>query len=102
MNAPRDPDLLIRAFLEEGRSELPDRAYDAVRDQIDHTRQRAVVGAWREPQMTNFAKVAIAAAAVLVVAVIGILLLPGFGGGLGGPGPTTTPSPTSAQTAAIL
>ncbi len=88
MTAPRDPDLLIRAFLEEGRSELPDRTYDAVRDQIDHTRQRVVIGPWREPSMSNTTRLAIAAAAVVVVAVIGIQLLPGFGGGVGGPGPT--------------
>ena len=31
MTAPRDPDRLIRAFLDEGPTELPDRAYDAVR-----------------------------------------------------------------------
>ena len=84
MTAPRDPDQLIRAFLDEGRTELPDRAYDAVRDQIDRTRQRVVIGPWRESDMNTYAKVALAAAAVLVVAVIGINLLPGGSGGVGG------------------
>jgi hypothetical protein len=107
MTAPRDPDLLIRAFLDEGRAELPDRAYDAVRDRIDQTRQRVVIGPWRESQMSNFAKIAIAAAAVIAVVVSGINLIPGrSGGGIGGPGaapsltpaPTPTPSPTPAST----
>lgn len=74
MTAPRDPDQLIHAFLDEGRTELPDRAYDAVRDHIDHPRQRVVIGPWRESDMNTYAKLALAAAAVLVVAVIGTKL----------------------------
>ncbi len=92
MTAPRDPDQLIRAFLDEGRTELPDRAYDAVRGQIDRTRQRAVIGPWRESDMNTYAKLALAAAAVLVVAVIGINLLPGGRGGVGG-SPAASPTP---------
>ena len=38
MNAPRDTDELINAFLDEGLTELPDRAFDAVRGEIhQHT-----------------------------------------------------------------
>jgi hypothetical protein len=44
MNVSHDPNRLIREFLDEGVSELPDRAYDAVRSHIDHTRQRVVIG----------------------------------------------------------
>ena len=69
MTAPRDPDRRIRAFLDEGPEELPDRAYDAVRASIDQTRQRAVIGPWREPDMSTIARLG-AAAAVLVVAVM--------------------------------
>ena len=47
MTAPRDPDRLIRAFIDEGMTELPDRAYDAVRSHIDQTHQRVVIGPWR-------------------------------------------------------
>jgi hypothetical protein len=99
MTARRDHDLLIRAFLDEGQTELPDRAYNAVRAEIDQTRQRVVIGPWREPRMTNFARFVIAAAAVLVVAMVGINLIPGQGqvGGPGGqPSPSSTPSPTAA------
>ena len=96
MTAPRDTDRLIRAFLDEGRTELPDRAFDVVRSRIDHTRQRVVIGPWREEQMSKYAMFAIAAAAVVLVAVIGIRFLPS-GGGVGGQ-PTPTPSPTPVPT----
>jgi hypothetical protein len=90
----RDPDRLIRAFLDEGGTELPDRVYSEVRNQIDVTRQRVVFGPWRETQMTNFTRFAIAAVAVVVVAVVAIKLLPGSNG-IGGL-PTSAPSPTAA------
>ena len=63
MTTPRDPDRLIRAFLDEGSTELPDRAYDAVRAHIERTRQRVVIGPWREPPMPTIARFAVAAAA---------------------------------------
>jgi hypothetical protein len=55
MSVSRDPDRLISAYLEDGIDELPDRAYDAVRSEIDHTRQRVVLGPWREEQMRRYA-----------------------------------------------
>ncbi len=71
MTAPRNPDDLIRAFLGEGESDLPDRAFDAVRADIHRTRQRVVIGPWREPKMSTFARVAIATVAVLAVGLVG-------------------------------
>ena len=71
MTAPRDPDDLIQAFLDEGLTELPDRAFDAVRAEIHHTRQRVVIGPWREPKMSIFARVAIALVAVVAVGLVG-------------------------------
>ncbi len=97
MTARRDPDRLIRTFLDDGPDELPDHSYDAVRARIDHTRQRVVIGPWREPRMSNFARIGIAAAAVLAIAVIGVNLLPGQGPGVGeapGPSPTATAAPS--------
>jgi hypothetical protein len=87
-------DDLIRAFVAEGRDELPDRAFDAVRGEIHRTRQRVVIGPWREPQMSNLAKVALAAAAVVAVLFGASRLLPSASG----PG-ATQPSPTPSQTA---
>jgi hypothetical protein len=101
MTARRDPERLIRAYLDDGVNELPERSYDAVRAEIDHTRQRAVFGPWREPDMSKFAPFAIAAAAVLVVAaVVGINLAPRQGQ-VGGPGPNPTvpPSPPPSPVA---
>ena len=92
MTAPHDD--LIRAFIAEGREELPDRAFDAVRGEIHRTRQRAVIGPWREPQMSNLAKVALAAAAVVAVLFGASRLLPSASG----PG-AIQPSPTPSQTA---
>jgi hypothetical protein len=94
MTTRRDPDRLIRAFLAEGQTDLPDRSYDAVRSQIERTRQRVVFGPWRLTPMNTYVKLAIAAAAVVVVAVVGINLLPAGNGGIGGPGPTASPTPS--------
>ncbi len=76
MTASRDTERLIRAFLDEGVTELPERVYDVVRSDIDRTHQRVVIGPWRTPDMNTFAKFAMAAAAVLVVAIVGYNLLP--------------------------
>lgn len=101
MNTRRDPDLLIKAFLEDGVNELPDRSYDAARAATEQTRQWVVIGPWREQQMTRFAMFA---AAVIVLAVVfGLRFLPGNGGiGVGGqptPSPTASPSPTPTSSA---
>ena len=107
MTVSRDPDRIIRAFIDEGLTELPDRVYDAVRSDIDRTRQRVVIGPWRTPSMNSFAKVLIAAAAVVVVAFVGINLLPRPGGNVGGgvvasptPSPSPSPPPTLSPTLA--
>jgi hypothetical protein len=108
MTVSRDPDRIIRAFIDEGLTELPDRVYDAVRSDIDRTRQRVVIGPWRTPSMNSFAKILIAAAAVVVVAFVGINLLPRPGGNVGGgvvlspsptPSPALSPSPSPAPAA---
>jgi hypothetical protein len=98
MTASRDPDRLIGAFLAEGMTELPDRVYDAVRSDIDRSRQRVVIGPWRTPDMNTVAKFALAAAAVMVVAFVGINLLPRPGGNVGVSQPTPSPSPTPTAT----
>lgn len=98
MTTQRDPDRLIRAFLAEGRTDLPDRAYDAIRSDIERTRQRVVIGPWRPTFMNTYVKLAIAAAAVVVVAVIGFNLLPADNRQTGSPSPTPAASPTPATT----
>jgi hypothetical protein len=95
MTAPRDPDRLIHAFLNEGLDELPDPVYDAVRNRIEQTRQRAFIGPWRTSFMTKAMKYGLAAAAVVVIAIIGYQFL--GNSNTGGPGPTS-PSPSPSAT----
>jgi len=97
MTAPRNPDQLIRAFLDEGQAELPDQVYDAVRDRIEHTRQRVVIGPWRAPDMSKIVGFGAAAAAVVVAAFIGIQLL--GDSNVVAPGPSATPTATGGPTA---
>src|SRR6266508_3732069 len=98
----RDPDVLIRAFLDEGQTDLPDRAFDAVRRDIHRTRQRVVVGPWREPNMNMFARVAIAAAAVVAIGFAWVNFGPSQNGVGGKPTPTPTPSPEPLPDAGAL
>ena len=93
MTASRDTNRLISDFLDEGIDELPAGSFDAVRAHIDHTRQRVVIGPWREDQMRRYAIFGIAAAAIVLVAVVGIRFLPADGG-FAAPPPTATSSPT--------
>jgi hypothetical protein len=105
MTAPRDPDVLIRAFLDEGQTDLPDRAFDAVRSDIHETRQRVVIGPWREPNMSIFARVAIAAVAVLAVGLAWVNFGPAPGIGTAPtptPSPTATPSPRSLPSDGLI
>ena len=101
MHTDRDTTRLVRSWLEEGATALPDRVLDAVLDQVPATPQRRSL--WpprRSVDMNNALKVAIGAAAVVLVAFVGINLLPGEGGRGGAVvSPTAaTPSPSAAPT----
>ena len=92
MSTDRETTRLVRSWLEEGVTTLPDRVLDAVVDQLPATPQRrSWWPAWRFAHVNKLAPVAIAAGAVLVVAVIGYNLLPK------NPGPG---NPTAAPSAA--
>jgi hypothetical protein len=85
MSSDREATRVVRSWLEEGVTVLPDRVLDAVLDQVPATPQRrSWWPAWRSSDMNTYVKFAIAAAAVLVVAVVGYNVLPGRGG-VGGP-----------------
>jgi hypothetical protein len=101
MTVPSDPDRLIRAFLEDGTDELPARAFDEVRADIHRTRQRVVIGPWREPTMSIFARFgAVAAAVVLLVGAGWVLFEPSPSGVATPPTASPTSSPTTAPPAA--
>lgn len=93
MTAHRDPDRLIRAFLMEGQTELADPVFDAVRDRIEQTPQRAVIGPWRTPIMNRFVRIGLAAIAVVVVAVVGYQYL--GSSNTGGPDLSHSAEPTA-------
>jgi hypothetical protein len=93
MSTDRETTRVVRSWLDEGVTKLPDRVLDAVLDQVPATPQRRHWwSAWRLDQMNTYAKLAAAAAAVLVVAVVGYQFLPGRGGA--GSQPTVAPSPS--------
>ena len=94
MSTDRDTTRLVRSWLEEGVTALPDRVLDAVLDQVPATPQRR--SSWpvrRFNQMNRVFLTASAAAAVLVIALVGYNLLPKT------PGPggqTFAPSPVAS------
>ena len=75
MTAPHDLDRQLAAFLRDGPTELPDPSFDAVRDRMESTRQRVVLGPWRVPDMSKFVPYGLGAAAVVVAAGVGIQFL---------------------------
>ena len=75
MTAPHDLDRELAAFLTDGPTELPDPSFDAVRDRMETTRQRVVLGPWRVPDMSKFVPYALGTAAVVVALAVGIQLL---------------------------
>jgi Tol biopolymer transport system component len=68
MTTPRDPDRLVRAFLDEGPTVMSDRAVESLLGEVHRTHQRAVVGPWRTLPMF---RTSLAAAAVIAAVAIG-------------------------------
>ena len=104
MSTDRDTTRIVRSWLDEGATVLPDRVLDAVLDQVPATSQRRPLWpAWRFRHMNSALKLGLAATAVVVVALVGITLLP-RNGGVGASGtsptsaPTASPTPTPTQT----
>jgi hypothetical protein len=95
MSTDRETTRVVRSWLDDGVTKLPDRVLDAVLDQVPTTPQRrSGWSAWRSYRMNTYVRVAVAAAAVLVVAVVGYQLLPRNGGPGGQPTVAPSPSPS--------
>jgi len=106
MSTERDVNRIVRSWLEEGVSALPDRVLDTVLDQLPATPQRRAPWPVRRfGEMNTFTKFAVAAAAVALIAFVGLRLLPGEGtiGSVPSPSaspassPTQAPSPSTAS-----
>lgn len=86
----RDVTRIVRSWLEEGVTSLPDRVLDTVLDQLPATIQRR---AWwparRFGAMNTASRFAAAMGAIAIVAVVALVAFPRFGG----PG-QSTPSST--------
>jgi hypothetical protein len=99
VNQHSDTDRLLRHWMSDGPSTMPDRVVDVVADRISRQPQRRT---WRlrgRPFVNTYAKLAAAAAAVLIVGFVGWQLLPGPNAS-GGPSPTPfiSPAPTASPT----
>jgi hypothetical protein len=104
MSTDRDTTRILRSWLEEGVTALPDRVLDDVLDRLPATPQRRATWwpARRFPEMNNTAKLTLAAAAVVAVALLGMRFLVPGGQGVGGPDeptPSASPTPTLAAVA---
>ena len=101
MNSDREVTNIVRSWLEDGVTSLPDRVLDDVIRQLPRTTQRRSWWPPRRIQPMTFSLKALAGIAAVVVAlVIGFSILPGLGSRIGGTTPTATASPTSTPTAA--
>jgi hypothetical protein len=106
MKTDRDVTRIVRSWLEEGVTALPDRVLDGVLDQLPATPQRR---SWwparRLREMNTPMRIAVAAAAVLAVAVVGFNFLPRQAP-ISGPGPnaspTASPSPSPSPSPARI
>ena len=95
MSPHRDLDPIVRSWLEEGVTALPDRVLDAVLDELPATPQRRT-GWWparRLFRMNRAVVLGLGAAAVVIVAILGFgILLPAVTS-VGGPHASPTPTP---------
>ena len=98
MSTDRDVTRIVRSWLDEGVTTLPDHVLDDVLDQLPATPQRR--SKWwpaRRLLETNKALAfGMTAAAVVIVALAGITLFGSGGVNIGGPEPTPTPNPSPA------
>ena len=98
MTTPRDPDLLINAFIREGAEQLQDQVYDVVRAEIDQKRQRVVIGPWRVPTVSKLVPIGLGAAAVIAVLFLGSRFIGSPSSNVGGPAsqPPESAAPSEA------
>jgi hypothetical protein len=95
MSADRETTRIVRSWLEDGVTQLPDSVLDAVLDVLPSTHQRrSGWTAWRPFEMNKTLAYSAAAAAIVIVAIIGAGLLGSDGLNVGTPAETPIPTPT--------
>jgi hypothetical protein len=102
MSSDPETTRIVRSWLEDGVTQLPDTVLDAVLDDLPSTHQRRPGWtAWRFSDMNSAVRIALTGVAIVVVAILGIQYLAPSGGFGGSPEPTPTVEPTpSASTEA--
>jgi hypothetical protein len=96
MSATRDPDRIVRAWLDLMPDEAPDRAIANVLHAVERTPQVRLIrlpGRWKDSTVNRYSL--LAAAAALIVVVAGASFALRGPSGPGGPPATPTASPTS-------
>ncbi|MCA1572622.1 MAG: hypothetical protein LC798_20450 [Chloroflexi bacterium] len=102
MSADRDTTRIVRSWLEEGVTSLPDSILDGVLDQLPTNPQRRATW-WPARglfEMNKALTFGVAAAAVVIVTILSVTYLAPSGFSVGGPAetPTPTPSPVALPT----
>ena len=91
MSSDRETVRLVREWLDDEETRLPDRVLDSVLDRVPVTRQRrSPFGGWS--LSSSLVPMGLAAAAVIVLALVGINLLGPTNVGPPGPSPVVSPS----------
>ena len=100
MRSHRDTTRIVRTWLKEGATELPDRVLDEVLDRLPGTRQRRVWWPLRKLfRMNRAVAFGITAAAAVIVAMVGVGLFPSPGPGVGGHPEDRTPAASATPIA---
>jgi len=92
VSTDRDVERIVRSWMDEGVTALPDRVLDAVLDQIPATPQRrAGWPARRFTTLSTYARYGLVAAGIVLAAVVGIAI---YGNSVGGPSTSASPTPS--------
>lgn len=103
MSTDREVTRVVRSWLEDGRTTLPDHVLDDVLDRLSTTPQRRPLWSARRFRPLNAFRIAVAAAAVLVIAVVGLNLISSPNVGIEAtPVPTLTPQPSPQPSPASI
>lgn len=90
MSTDRDVERIVRSWMDEGVTALPDRVLDAVLDQVPSTPQRR---SWwlarRFSPLSSYARFGVVAAAAILAAAVGIAI---YANSVGGPPPEASAS----------